>query len=103
MPQPFVIDIPHKIGKNEARRRLETGLTKATDQFSSVLTIDEEIWSGDRLTFQITALKQKANGWLEVLDDRVHLEIVLPWLLAGLAHGVQAVIRERGQRLLERK
>jgi len=33
----------------------------------------------------------------------VRLEVTLPWLLAGLAHGAQARIRERRARMLEKK
>lgn len=103
MPQPFAVSLPHKLGKDEARRRLEAGIGKAASQFGAVISIDEEIWSGDRLTFKITALKQHASGTLDVYDDRVQLEVMLPWLLAGISHGAQAIIRERGQRLLEKK
>lgn len=102
MAQPFVVSIGHKLGKDEARRRLQAGIGKAASQFSSVITIDEEIWSGDILTFKVTALRQHASGTLQVFDDRVRLEVKLPWLLAGLAHGAQAIIRERGRRLLEK-
>lgn len=103
MAQPFVVSIGHKLGKEEARRRLQAGIGKAATQFASIITVDEEIWSGDTLSFKITALKQNASGTLEVFDDRVQLEVKLPWLLAGIAHGAQAIIRERGQRLLEKK
>ncbi len=103
MPQPFIVSLPHKLDKDEARRRLQAGIGKAATQFGSVISIDEEIWSGDRLTFKITALKQHASGTIDLYDDHVQLEVMLPWLLAGIAHGAQAIIRERGQRLLEKK
>jgi len=103
MPKPFVVSLPHTLGKEEARRRLQAGIGKAASQFGAVISIDEEIWSADRLTFKITALKQQASGTVDVYDDHVQLELQLPWLLAGIAHGAQAIIRERGQRLLDKK
>jgi len=103
MAQPFIVSIPHKLGKDEATRRLKAGLGSVKNQYGQMLQVNEEIWSGDRLAFSITALKQNASGTIDVADDHVRLEVTLPWLLAGLAHGAQAIIRERGNRMLEKK
>ena len=103
MAQPFIVSIPHKLGKDEAVRRLKAGLGSVKNQYGQMLQVNEEIWSGDRLAFSITALKQNASGTIDVAEDHVKLEVTLPWLLAGLAHGAQAMIRERGNRMLEKK
>jgi hypothetical protein len=42
----------------------------------------------------VTALKQQASGTIDASEDHVRLEVTLPWLLAGLAQGAQAMIRE---------
>lgn len=103
MAQPFIVSIPHKLGKDEAIRRMKAGLGSVKNQYGQMLQVNEEIWSGDRLAFSVTALKQNASGTIDVADDHVRLEVTLPWLLAGLAHGAQAMIRERGNRMLEKK
>lgn len=103
LAQPFVVSIPHKLGKEEAARRLKAGLGSVRSEYGKILQINEEIWSGDRLAFQLTALKQRVSGAIQVADDHVKLEVMLPWLLAGLAHGVQATIRSRATRMLEKK
>lgn len=103
MTQPFVVSIPHKLGKEEAARRLKAGLGSIRSEYGKILQIDEEIWSGDRLAFRLIALKQRVSGAIQVADDHVKLEVTLPWLLAGLAHGVQATIRSRATRMLEKK
>ncbi|MBR1219256.1 polyhydroxyalkanoic acid system family protein [Bradyrhizobium sp. U87765 SZCCT0131] len=103
MAQPFIVSIPHKLGKDEALRRMKAGLASVKSQYGQLLQVNEEIWSGDRLAFRITAMKQQASGTVDVADDHVKLEVVLPWLLAGLAHGAQAMIRERANRMLEKK
>ena len=103
MAQPFIVSIPHKLGKDEATRRLKAGMGSVKNQYGQMLQVNEEIWSGDRLAFSITALKQNASGTIDVAEDHVRLEVTLPWLLAGLAHGAQAMIRERGNRMLEKK
>ena len=48
MPQPLVISVPHSLGKEEAVRRLKSGLATAQSQFRQFFTVQEEIWSGDR-------------------------------------------------------
>lgn len=103
LAQPFIVSIPHKLGKEEATRRLKAGLGSVRSEYGKILQINEEIWSGDRLAFQLTALKQQVSGTIDVAEDHVRLEVMLPWLLAGLAHGVQATIRSRATRMLEKK
>lgn len=102
MSKPVVISIPHSLGKEEALRRLKPGLSGAAASFP-VLKVDEEIWSGDRMTFRIRALGQAAAGTVDVADDHVRLEVTLPWLLQKFAETAQAVIRARGNLLLEKK
>jgi hypothetical protein len=103
MSKPLIVSIPHKLGKDEALRRIKAGLDSAKRQYTQVMQVNEEIWSGDRLAFRITAMKQQASGTVDVAEDHVRLEVTLPWLLAGLAHGAQAMIRERANRMLEKK
>jgi hypothetical protein len=103
MAQPFIVSIPHKLGKEEATRRLKAGLGSVRSEYGKILQVNEEIWSGDRLAFHVTALKQQVSGTIKVAEDHVTLEVMLPWLLAGLAHGIQATIRARATRMLEKK
>ena len=102
MSQPIVVSIPHRLGKEEALRRLKPGLSGAARTFP-VLKVDEEIWSGDRLTFRVRALGQSASGTVDVAEDHVRLEATLPWLLQKFAEVAQATIRSRGKLLLEKK
>ena len=102
MSKPIVVSIPHRLGKEEALRRLKPGLTGAAASFP-VLKVDEEIWSGDRLTFRVRALGQAAAGTVDVADDHVKLEVTLPWLLQKFAEAAQTAIRARGKLLLDKK
>ena len=56
--------------------------------------------SGDSMAFRIRALGQVASGQVDVADDHVKVEVVLPWLLQRFAEMAQATIRKRGQLLL---
>jgi hypothetical protein len=99
MPAPLVVSIPHRLGREEASRRLKQGLSRAAATVP-VLKVDEERWEGDHMYFRVRALGQAASGHLDIADDHVKVEVMLPWLLQRFAEMAQAVIRDRGTRLL---
>jgi hypothetical protein len=102
MSAPLVVSIPHRLGREEATRRLKVGLTRAASSVP-VLKVDEERWEQDRMIFRIRALGQAASGHLDVADDHVRLEVTLPWLLQRFAEAAQAAIRNRGNLLLTKR
>ena len=103
MTAPLVVSIPHRLGKEEAVRRLKTGLVQARTNFSHLLSVDEEVWNGDRLTFRLRALGQAASGTIDMAEDHLRLEVALPWLLAKLSERFVPAIRKEGALLLEKK
>jgi hypothetical protein len=102
MSAPLVISIPHRLGREEAAKRLKGGLSRAAASLP-VLSVDEERWEGDRMFFRVHAIGQAASGQIDVADDHVRLEVMLPWLLQRFAQLAQSAIRERGQLLLTKK
>lgn len=99
MAEPLVVSIPHRLGRDEAVRRLKTGLGRAAASIP-VMQVEEERWSGDCMNFRIRALGQIATGKVDVAEDHVLVEVVLPWLLQRFAEMAQGAIRKRGQLLL---
>ncbi|HEX5233234.1 MAG TPA: polyhydroxyalkanoic acid system family protein [Bradyrhizobium sp.] len=102
MSAPLVVSIPHRLGREEATRRLQAGLTRAASSIP-VLKVDEERWEDHRMAFRVRALGQAASGHLDVADDHVRVEVTLPWLLQRFAEVAQAAIRNRGHLLLTRR
>jgi hypothetical protein len=102
MSAPLVISIPHRLGREEARRRLRHGLTRAATSVP-VLKVDKEKWDGDRMVFRVRALGQAAAGHVDVEDDHVRVEVTLPWLLQRFAEVAQAAIENRGRLLLTKR
>jgi hypothetical protein len=102
MSAPLVVSIPHRLGREEARRRLQAGLTRAATSMP-VLKVDEEKWDGDRMIFRVRALGQAAAGHVDVEDDHVRVEVTLPWLLQRFAEVAQATIKNRGKLLLTKR
>jgi hypothetical protein len=103
MSKPVVVSIPHRLGRDEAVRRLKSGLGSVRANFGHLFSVEEEIWSGEHLDFRVSALGQSATGTIDVADDHVVLEVALPWLLAKLAEAAQPLIRKEGTLMLERK
>ena len=67
------VSIPHKLGRAEARRRIETGFAKMLGQVSGSGTCSDH-WEGDRLTFAVGAMGQNISGVVDVLDDAVTMD-----------------------------
>lgn len=102
MSAPLVVSIPHRLGREEASRRLKAGLTRAAASMP-VLKVDEERWDGDRMIFRVRALGQAATGHVDVEDNHVRVEVTLPWLLQRFAEIAQATIKNRGRLLLTKR
>jgi hypothetical protein len=102
MSAPLIVSIPHRLGREEATRRLKIGLTRAAASIP-ILQVDEEKWEGDRLSFRVRALGQAASGYLDVEEDHARLEVTLPWLLQRFANVAQVAIRNRGSLLLTKR
>ena len=102
MSAPLVVSIPHRLGREEACRRLKSGLTRAASHLP-VLSVDEERWEGDRMIFRVRAMGQAATGHVDVAEDHVRVEVTLPWLLQRFAEAAQSAIKKRGTLLLTKK
>jgi hypothetical protein len=99
MSAPLVVSIPHRLGREEAGRRLKAGLGRAAASIP-MMQVEEQRWTGDSMNFRIRALGQIASGHVDVADDHVKVEVMLPWLLQRFAEMAQTAIRKRGQLLL---
>jgi hypothetical protein len=103
MSKPLIVSIPHHLGKEEAARRLKSGLGRARTNFNHMFTVQEEIWTGDHLHFRVSALGQVANGTIDVGHDHLRLEVTLPWLLAKFAEKLAPALSREGGLMLEKK
>ena len=98
---PLVVSIPHSLGKAEALRRLKSGLDGLPQ--TGLLTLDQQAWTDNRMSFAVRALGQSVPGSLEVNDDSVRLEVVLPGLLLKLWEPLKSVLLGRAKLLLDKK
>lgn len=103
MAKPLVVSIPHSLGRVEATRRLQGGVTRLKSQFGDKLAAVDETWSGDRMDFRVGAMGQTIDGHLDVMEDQVRVEVNLPWILAMAAEKAKAFIQKQGTLMLEKK
>jgi Putative polyhydroxyalkanoic acid system protein (PHA_gran_rgn) len=103
MSKPLIVSIPHQLGRQEAARRIKSGLGTVRTNYSPFFTIHEETWTGEHLAFNIKALGQSAAGSIDVADDHVRLEVTLPWLLAQIAQRFTGLISKEGGLMLGKK
>lgn len=104
MATPITIVIPHRLGRAEARRRIETGFGQLQSQISGAhLANMQQTWDGDRLSFAAQALGQRIAGRLDVNESDVRIEVDLPAFLAGIADKIAGKLKREGALLLEKK
>jgi hypothetical protein len=102
MSKPLIVSIPHSLGKEEAMRRLRSGLSRTADNIP-LIKVDEETWTANRMNFRVHAMGQFATGTMDVEEDHVTLNVTLPWLLAKFASAIQGYVQTSGRVLLEKK
>lgn len=101
MAEKVTVDIPHTHGRDGARTRIEEGFHKVHEKLGGKVEV-EHAWLGDVMQFKAGAMGANVTGDLTVYDDRVQVQVELPWMLKGLAGKVQDTIRKEGQLLLNK-
>ena len=106
MGRPITVRIPHALGLDEARRRIENGFSSLEQQLaggSLGLVSLQRRWETNSLHLAGGALGQQISGRLDVLPDAVQIQIELPELLAALADRIKANLSTETRKLLEKK
>lgn len=96
---PIKIDIPHKLGRAEARRRIEHGIGQLVT-FVPGSRIVAHAWTGDTMAVTIEAMGQRLAASFEVLENRVSTTLDLPPLLSFLAGKFRRNLGQAGTKLL---
>lgn len=103
MSKPLVVSIPHHLGKAEAERRIQDGVSWARDKYGTLVTVSTTAWTDGEMSFQVGALGQQAQGGIIVTDTEATVSVQLPWVLARFAEKAQAILQNQGQLLLTKK
>jgi hypothetical protein len=102
MSQPLIVSIPHRLGREEAKRRLDSGIDRIRPELAGLMSGLDYSWDQDRLNFRAVAAWQTITGVIEVLDDSVRISIDLPWMMRLLGETIMKQVRGRGVAMLEK-
>ena len=102
MQQPIQVDLPHKLGRDEARRRIANNIHKLKEHIPGGAHVTSA-WSGDELALAVNALGQSVEAKIAVEETKVHVEVMLPGMLAMFAGPIEAMLQKKGNILLEDK
>jgi putative polyhydroxyalkanoate system protein len=102
MSKAVTVTIPHELGREEARKRIEAGFGDLSRHLGGLGAVTRH-WDGDRLSFAFAAMGQAVSGYVDVADRAIRLEVLLPNLLAMMAGKLKGRLQKEGQLLLEKK
>ena len=100
MGTPIAIDIPHSLGKDGVRQRLDGGISRITEKIPGGGVVQHR-WEGDTMHFTVTAMGQSIASTATVFADRVHAVVDLPAFLGLFAGKVKEMIEREAPKLLK--
>jgi hypothetical protein len=99
MNQPIEVDLPHKLGREEARSRIARNIHKLEQQIPGGAQVSSS-WVGDEMKLAVRAMGQSIEGDIRVEESHVHCKLMLPPMLAMLARPIEAALKAKGRDLL---
>lgn len=95
---PF--DIPHHLGKQEARRRIEAGLPKLEQHIPGGGRVEADWQADDRLAMTIHAMAQKVAVQLAVEEDALRGTVAVPMMLSMMAGPISEFVKTSAEKML---
>ena len=98
------ISIPHDLGKDEVRRRMQARLGDAEDKakglLGSLASLETEWTGADTLAIAVSAMGYSIPCTAAISETSLDFEVAIP-AGVGFARGmIESAIREKGERLL---
>jgi putative polyhydroxyalkanoate system protein len=100
MQKPIQVDLPHKLGRDEARRRIANNIHKLREHIPGGAQVESN-WQGDELDLAINAMGQSVSAKIGVEETTVRVAVMLPGMLAMFAGPIEAMLQKKGNVLLE--
>jgi hypothetical protein len=100
MERPIEVELPHKLGREEAHRRIANNVHKLKDQLPGGAAHVQSSWAGETLNLDITAMGQKVAAQVDVEETKVRCRVMLPGMLAFFAKPIEAALNAKGRDLL---
>ena len=86
MPKRLTLTIPHTLGANEVRRRLDLHTDWALRRLTKErIDVEADDWFNNRRAFTASGYGQSGSAAIEVFDDALHVEALVPWVIGVFA------------------
>ena len=100
MSSPISVDLPHRLGAEEAKRRIAANIGGLTSHLPAGAQVRSN-WEGDTLKLGIGVLGQDISAEMDVRESLVRLTVTLPPALAFFGRAIEAGLRRSAPDLLE--
>lgn len=101
MPKRLTLTVPHQLGAAEVRRRLDRHTDWALQRLAKEkIVIEADDWFGNRRSFTASGYGQTGSATIQVGDDSLQIEALVPWTIGVFAPAIEAVGRHYADRLL---
>lgn len=97
---PISVDLPHRLGAEEAKRRIAGNIGKLTGHLPAGANVTSA-WAGDRLNLGVAVLGQEVGAAIHVEESLVRVTVSLPPALAFFGNAIEKGLRRSGPGLLE--
>jgi len=94
------ISVPHKLGPDEAKKRITNLIAESREKFGSQISNVRESWDGHRGDFGFKAMGFDVSGNLAVQPAVVDIEIHLPFAALLFKSRVENEISSKAKELL---
>ncbi|SFR83666.1 polyhydroxyalkanoic acid system family protein [Sphingomonas jatrophae] len=101
MPAPTVVDLPHSLGRAEAKRRVAARLGELPGHLPGGAAEVHSTWRSEHeLALDIAAMGQRLSATLDIQDRIIRVTMALPPMLAFMAGAISAAVQKKGSQLL---
>ena len=102
MSSPISVDLPHRLGAAEAKRRIGDNIGSLTSHLPAGAQVRSH-WEGDTLKLGIGIMGQEVAAELGVRESLVRVTVLLPPALAFFGKAIEAALRRSAPDLLENR
>ncbi len=101
MGQTVTVDVPHKLGAEEAKRRVQFGVEALQQKYGDKLSALHIAWGDARADISVTAMGHEFKGAMDFLPECVRVSLELPWILAMIADKARGMIAKHTDEMLQ--
>ena len=101
MASPTIIDIPHSLGREEAKRRIRARIGELPAHIPGGVAEVKSAWPGeDHMAVDVTALGQSVSALLDIGEAAIRVSLTLPPMLSFFSGTIAETVARKGGKLL---